>query len=155
MSRTPASRPGRARGTSMLKIDDRLSIPLEEFQWDFARSGGPGGQNVNKVNSKVLLRWNPGTSPSLPAPIRARLLALVENRLTTAGELLVTSQASRDQGRNVEDCLAKVRALVLAAVRPPKVRKPTRPTRGSELRRTESKLRRAETKRGRRAPDQE
>jgi len=137
----------------MLKIDDRLSIPLDEFQWDFARSGGPGGQNVNKVNSKAMLRWSPGSSPSLPEPVRARLLRLVGHRLTTGGELLVTSQATRDQGRNLDDCLDKVRALVLAAVRPPKVRRPTKPTLGSRIRRVESKVRHSETKRGRRKPD--
>ena len=115
----------------MLKIDDQLSIPLDEFDWDFARSGGPGGQNVNKVNSKVMLRWTPATSPSLPEPVRARLLRSVAHRLTTAGELLVTSQATRDQGRNLDDCLEKVRAIVLAAARPPKARRPTKPTRGS------------------------
>src|SRR3954468_4440872 len=105
----------------MLRIDDRISIPDEEFRLEFARSGGPGGQNVNKVNSKVLLRWNPGTSPSLPEPVRARLLRLVGPRLTTAGELLVTSQATRDQARNLADCLDKIRTLVLAAARPPKI----------------------------------
>lgn len=139
----------------MLKVDDRLAIPLAEFRWEFSRSGGPGGQNVNKVNSKVLLRWNPGTSPSLPAPVRERLLRLVENRLTNEGELLITSQATRDQGRNLDDCLAKLRAIVLAAVRPPKTRRPTKPTRGSQIRRVESKLRRSDTKRGRRNPDSE
>src|SRR6059058_2862023 len=111
----------------MLRINDRISIPLAEFRWEFARSGGPGGQNVNKVNSKVTLRWSPGTSPSLPEPVRARLLRLVGPRLTTGGELLVTSQATRDQARNLADCLGKVRALVLAAARPPKVRRPTKP----------------------------
>src|SRR4051794_41880716 len=103
----------------MLKIDDRLSIPLDEFRTEFSRSGGPGGQNVNKVNSKVLLRWNPGTSPSLPGPVRDRLLRLVANRLTGEGDLLVTSQATRDQGRNVDDCPEKLPALGVAAPPPP------------------------------------
>lgn len=139
----------------MLKIDERISIPLDEFHWDFSRSGGPGGQNVNKVNSKVLLRWSPGSSPSLPAPVRERLLRLVANRLTVEGELLITSQATRDQGRNLDDCLNKLRALVLAAAHPPKARRPTRPTFGSKIRRAEDKARRAEVKRGRRKPDHE
>ncbi len=139
----------------MLKIDDRISIPLDEFQWDFSRSGGPGGQNVNKVNSKVMLRWTPGTSPSLPEPVRARLLRQIGHRLTTTGELLVTSQATRDQGRNLDDCLEKVSRLVRAAAHPPKVRRATKPTLGSQIRRVESKLRRGETKRGRRKPDQD
>lgn len=136
----------------MLTINDRLAIPLDEFQWEFARSGGPGGQNVNKVNSKVLLRWNPTTSPSLPEPVRARLLAKIGSRLTNAGELLVTSQATRDQSRNLEDCFDKVRSLVLAAARPPKVRRATKPTLASKRRRIEDKSRRSETKRGRQKP---
>ena len=137
----------------MLKIDDRLAIPLDEFRWEFSRSSGPGGQNVNKVNSKVVLRWSPGVSPSLPGPVRERLLRKIANRLTVEGELLVMSQATRDQGRNLDDCLGKVRALVLAAANPPKTRRPTRPTRGSQLRRIDSKSRRSDTKRGRRKPE--
>src|SRR5579872_5377604 len=85
---------------AMLKINDRIVLPLSELQWDFARSGGPGGQNVNKVNSKALLRWNPVTSPSLPEPVRARLLKAIGSRLTGEGELLITSQETRDQARN-------------------------------------------------------
>jgi ribosome-associated protein len=138
---------------SVLRIDDRLAIPLDEFRWEYSRSGGPGGQNVNKVNSKVQLRWNPTTSPSLPGPVRARLLELVGNRLTVDGDLLVSAQTSRDQARNVDACLAKVRDLVLAAARPPKVRRPTRPTRASRARRAEQKARRSETKRARRSPE--
>src|SRR5882757_5557560 len=91
-ARAAGDRPSRRARRAMLKIDDRLAIPLEEFRWEYSRSGGPGGQNVNKVNSKVQLRWNPGASPSLPEPVRARLLALVGNRLTGEGELLVISQ---------------------------------------------------------------
>jgi ribosome-associated protein len=138
---------------AILKIDDRLSIPLNELRWEYARSGGPGGQNVNKVNSKVVMRWSPGTSPSLPEPVRARLLAQLANKLTTEGELLVMSQATRDQGRNLADCLAKLRVIVLAAARPPKSRRPTRPTLGSQLRRVEDKARRSQTKQRRRKPD--
>lgn len=137
----------------MLRINDRIAIPLAEFRWEFSRSGGPGGQNVNKVNSKVLLRWNPSTSPSLPSPVRDRLLRSLANRLTKEGELLVTAQATRDQSRNLADCLGKVRALVRAVADPPKVRRPTRPTHGSQLRRGEAKARRAATKRLRQSPD--
>lgn len=137
----------------MLRINDRISIPLAEFRWDVARSGGPGGQNVNKVNSKVLLRWNPGTSPSLPEPVRARLLSVLANRLTNEGDLLVISQQSRDQSRNLADCLAKVRALVQAAAVPPKVRRPSRPTAASRVRRVEAKSRRSAIKQLRRKPE--
>lgn len=139
----------------MLQINDRISIPLDEFRWDVSRSGGPGGQNVNKVNSKVLLRWSPATSPSLPEAVRARLLARLSGRLTREGELLVSSQRSRDQSRNLADCLDKVRALVLEAAVPPKVRRPTRPTFASKVRRVEAKARRSATKRLRRGPESE
>ena len=137
----------------MLIVNERIVIPRSEFRFEFARSGGPGGQNVNKVASKAVLRWNPGTSPSLPDAVRARLLRLLASRLTTQGELLVTSQLTRDQGRNVEDCLEKLRRLIQAAATPPKARRPSRPTLGSQLRRVESKVKHSAAKRLRRKPE--
>src|ERR1700722_7213385 len=108
---------------NILVVTDSLAIPLDEFRFEFARSGGPGGQNVNKVNSKAVLRWIPGESPSLPPAVRDRLLGGIGSKLTKEGELLVPSQLTRDQSRNVEDCLEKVRELILAAARPPKTRR--------------------------------
>jgi ribosome-associated protein len=137
----------------MLRINDRIAIPLSEFRWEFSRSGGPGGQNVNKVNSKVMLRWNPGASPSLPPAVRDRLLQALASRLTRDGEVLVGSQRSRDQSQNMADCLGKLRSLVLAVAVPPKVRRATKPSLSSRLKRGEAKSRRSETKRLRRAPD--
>lgn len=137
----------------VLTIDERISIPRDEFRWEYSRSGGPGGQNVNKVNSKVQLRWNPAASPSLPEPVRTRLLAALGDRLTGDGDLLIASQASRDQARNIDACLEKLRDLVRAVARPPRPRRPTRPTRASRQRRAEDKTRRSVTKRGRRTPD--
>ncbi len=138
---------------SLLAITGSLAIPLDEFRFEFARAGGPGGQNVNKVNSKAVLRWKPAESPSLPGPVRERLLLAVGTRLTKEGELLIGSQLTRDQGRNVADCLVKLRELVLAAARPPRTRRPSRPTLASKVRRVEAKLRRSTTKRLRRKPD--
>src|SRR5436309_2462961 len=139
----------------MLVVDERIAIPLSEFRFEFSRSGGPGGQNVNKVHSRAVLRWKPAESPSLPGPVKDRLLAALAPRLTGEGELLVGSQRTRDRGRNVEDCLEKVRLLVRAAARPPAARRPSRPTRGSRLRRAADKARRAEAKRLRRRPEPE
>lgn len=139
----------------MLIINERIAIPREEFSFDFARSGGPGGQNVNKVASKAVLRWHPGNSPSLPIAVKERLLRSLASKLTTEGELVVTSQKTRDQGRNIDDCLEKVRLLVLAAATPPKPRRPTKPTKASRERRLESKEKRSETKQRRRQPDAE
>jgi ribosome-associated protein len=136
----------------MLVVSPQLQIPLAEFQFTFARSGGPGGQNVNKVSSKALLRWPVAASRSLPEPVRQRLLQAERRRVTSTGDLLITSQRFRDAGRNVADCLEKLRAMLLAASRPPRPRKPTRPTRGSAERRLATKRRRSQSKQGRRGP---
>jgi ribosome-associated protein len=136
-----------------LGVTDALAIPLSEFQFEFARSGGPGGQNVNKVNSKATLRWKPAESASLPFLVRDRLLRALASRLTREGELLITSQKTRDQGRNVDDCLDKLRLIVLAAARPPKTRRASRPTLASKVRRVEAKLRRSTTKKLRQKPE--
>ena len=136
----------------MIEVTSRIAIADSEISETFIRASGPGGQNVNKVNSKAVLRWNPGASPSLPPAVRDRLLRLVGNKLTVEGELLISSQATRDQGRNQEDCLDKVRDLVRSIAKPPRVRRATKPTHGSQERRIESKARHSETKRGRQKP---
>jgi ribosome-associated protein len=135
-----------------LMVNDQISVPHGEFQFEYVRSGGPGGQNVNKVASKAVLRWTPGTSPSLPEPVLTRLLATLRTRLTLDGDLIVASQRTRDRARNVDDCLEKLRRLILAAANPPKPRRPTRPTRASQIRRGEQKAIRSERKRARRRP---
>jgi ribosome-associated protein len=123
----------------MLEITPTLSLPMEELSFAYARSGGPGGQNVNKVSSKVMLRWNPGRCTALPADVLARFLAQQRSKLTKEGDILITSQKTRDQGRNAGDCLEKLRILILRALQPPKVRKATRPSRGSKERRLTDK----------------
>ncbi len=139
----------------MLTVNDKLKIPLREFRFQFSRSGGPGGQNVNKVNTKAELRWNVTASPSLPEPVRQRLLAAQRRRIASGGELIVTSQRFRDAGRNVADCLEKVRAMIEAAAVAPKPRRATKPTRASRERRLQSKQRQSQRKRLRRPPAQE
>ncbi|MGO9109910.1 MAG: alternative ribosome rescue aminoacyl-tRNA hydrolase ArfB [Thermoguttaceae bacterium] len=134
----------------MLIVTRQLQIPLAEFEITFARSSGPGGQNVNKVNSKAVLRWAVRNSRGLPETVRERFLQKFGNRLTTEGELLVTSQRFRDAPRNSQDCLKKVRAMLLGIVHPPKRRQATRPTRGSVERRLQGKRRQSATKQDRR-----
>lgn len=136
----------------MIQITPSVQIPWSEITIAHARSGGPGGQNVNKVSSKVILRWNPAASAALSPEAKARLLARCRSRLTRTGDLLIVSQRTRDQGRNLDDCLEKLRQLVSAALKPAKVRRPTRPTPGARQRRLEEKKRRAAKKRQRQTP---
>lgn len=137
----------------MITVNDRIAIPDDELLWEFSRSGGPGGQNVNKVNSRAVLRWRPAESRGLPEPVKARLLLLVASRLTVEGELLIKSDRTRDQGKNVADCMEKLRELVARAANPPRPRRATKPTRASKQRRLESKRRRSGTKEMRKRPN--
>ena len=96
------------------------------MRFSFVRSSGPGGQNVNKVASKAVLRWAVTQSPSLSDDVRRRFVAANRRRMNDRGELILTSQRYRDQSKNIDDCLDKLRQLVLAAASPPKPRKKTR-----------------------------
>ena len=131
----------------MLRINNRISIPQSEFRFTYSRSPGPGGQNVNKVNSKATLRWPLVGSNALPIAVKQRLLAQQKNRLTAEGDLLISSHRYRDQPRNVADCLAKLKTIVLAAVEVPKARKKTRVPAAVKRKRLQDKKRTAEKKR--------
>jgi ribosome-associated protein len=120
-------------------VNPHIQISEGEFAWTFARASGPGGQNVNKVASKVLLRWNVDASPSVSDTVKARLRHLYPGQITTEGDLLITSQRWRDQVRNREDCLEKLRGMLANAAMTPRARKPTRATRGSKERRRAAK----------------
>ena len=135
-----------------LVVKDGLSIPTSEFEFTFMRSSGPGGQNVNKVNSKARLRWPVAASPSLRDDVKRRFLARNRRQITTEGELIITSQRYRDQKGNVGDCLEKLRALLLEAAVPPKRRRKTKPSRASKERRLKGKRERSEKKERRRRP---
>jgi ribosome-associated protein len=135
-----------------MDITDTLLIPEDELRFTFARSGGPGGQNVNKVSSKAIMHWDFAANATLPADVKDRLRRYNSKRLTTEGLLVIQGQRYRDQGKNIEDCRAKLREMILEALTPPKVRRPTRPSRGSKRRRLDAKRRQAQRKEGRRTP---
>jgi ribosome-associated protein len=139
----------------MLEITASIQIPDDELEWSFVRASGPGGQNVNKVASKAVLRWNVARSAALSETVKARLRAQQGRRVTSGGDLILTSQRFRDQERNRQDCLGKLSSIVLQAATPAKPRRPTRPTRAAREAKLESKRRRARTKAGRRPPSEE
>jgi ribosome-associated protein len=134
-----------------LTVEPGIEIPLREFRFSFSRSAGPGGQNVNKVNTRVTLRWSVQRSPSLPEDLRQRFVARYARRISKDGDLLLTSQRFRDQGRNVADCLEKLRAMLQEVARPPRRRRPTRPSRARVESRLREKRRRSTVKRRRKA----
>lgn len=123
----------------MLFIPPNIRIDDDELKFTFVRSSGPGGQNVNKVNSKAVLRWNALTSPGLPDAVLQRFITRFGGRLTETGDLVLTSQRYRDQKRNEDDCLEKLKAMLAAVAHPPKRRRKTKPTRASVERRKEQK----------------
>ena len=134
-------------------VSSRLTIPAGELGLAFARSGGSGGQNVNKVSSKVELRWNLTSSTALSDDDRQWLQQQLANRLTQDGDLIVVSQLTRDQIKNRDDAASKLALIVRTALERPKTRRATRPTRASKRRRVDAKKHRGEIKRNRRLDD--
>jgi ribosome-associated protein len=141
-----------ARIPAHLRVNDRLQIPTSEITLTFAASGGPGGQNVNKVASKAVLRWPALRSRTLSEDQRGLLEQRLSSRLTRDGDLVLASDRHRDQGQNVDDVLARLAGMLREALRRRTPRKRTRPTSASRERRLEGKRRRSERKRSRR-PD--
>lgn len=133
----------------MLQVTPNIVIPDSELEFQFVRSSGPGGQAVNKVSSKAQLRWNFASSAALPWEVRQRFRVLFQSRLTTLGELVLSSDRNRDRLQNQQDCLDKLRDMILEAATPPKVRKKTKPTFGAKKRAHADKKRQGEKKKNR------
>jgi ribosome-associated protein len=136
----------------LVQVNSQIAIPRSEIRFSFVRSSGPGGQNVNKVASKAVLRWQVETSPSIPDHLRARLIGQLGRRMNDRGELVLTSQRYRDQSKNIDDCLQKLSALVAAAVKLRKRRKKTALPRSAREARLKQKRSIGQRKQGRQRP---
>ncbi len=139
-----------ARATREVRVRPDLVIPGAALDIRFSRSGGPGGQNVNKVETRAEVRFDLAGSPLLSAEERARATARLAPRLTKEGILAVLCDRTRHRERNLTEALDRLGEILRAALVPPKPRHPTRPTRGSRLRRVEDKRRRSAVKNRRR-----
>jgi ribosome-associated protein len=133
----------------------RVRIPLSELSYRFSRSGGPGGQNVNKVETRVEVRFTPAESSALTPEEVERISRKLAPRMTGEGEILVVADTTRHRERNRQEALDRLAALIEEALRVPKRRRKTRPTRASKERRLEEKRQRSETKRHRRPPKED
>jgi ribosome-associated protein len=137
-----------ARGD--LRVNDRVVIPAAELELQYVRASGPGGQNVNKVASKAIVRFDVRATRAIPADAKQRALVRLASRLTSAGELIVASSRTRDQARNRDAALARLAELLAAAVTRPRTRRATKPSPAAVERRLEAKHQRARVKRERR-----
>ncbi len=131
----------------MIQVTSTIAIGESELQEEFIRASGPGGQNVNKVSTAVRLRFDVANSRSLPEEVRTRLISLAGNQITEDGILIIDARRFRTQGRNREDANDRLVELIRNAAQRPKIRRKTRPTLASKIRRLDSKHRGTEKKR--------
>ena len=136
----------------MIPVTDTLSLQDDELDISFIRASGPGGQNVNKVSSAVQLRFDARRSRSLPNDVSIRLQALAGSRLTLDGVIVITADRHRTQERNRADAIGRLVELIAKAAYRPPVRRATKPTKASKVRRLDSKAKRGDIKSGRSSP---
>ena len=127
----------------------KIQVPPAEMEFSYARSSGPGGQNVNKTESKVVLRWNLFAATWVPDAVKARFADSFGNRITTDGDIVIHSDESRERLKNERACIEKLTAMIQSVWRAPKKRVATKPTKSSQRRRMDNKRQRSDVKKGR------
>ena len=135
-----------------LRINGKVTIPAAELQWTTSRSGGPGGQHVNKTNSKVTLEWNVDTSSAISDTKKARIKSRLAKRITSEGLLKVSASGSRSQKANLEDARERMADMIREAMKVAKRRKKTKPSKRAKRKRVENKRRRGDLKKSRKKP---
>lgn len=125
---------------------NQIKIPFSELNFSFSRSSGAGGQNVNKVNTKATLEWDPSLSSACPPAVFERFRRRWPQYVLDDGRVQFSCQSSRSQKANIDECVKKLHEMLNAVARPPKLRKATRPTRSSIKKRLESKRKHSEKK---------
>jgi ribosome-associated protein len=141
--------------SSPLVINDKVTLPGSDLEWTAVRSSGPGGQNVNKVASKIELSFDFETSVALSDPVKARLRVLAKNSFDAEGRVFIKSEKTRDQGKNLADAREKLKALVLKALVVPKTRKPTKVSKTQKKKRLTNKKKVGAKKAARRKPSKD
>lgn len=138
-----------------LPIAPGIEIPLSEIHFEFVKSSGPGGQNVNNVSSQAQLHWDVEASEVLPLELKERFLRVEANRINKEGVLRIDCQSSRDREKNRQECLNRLREVIVRAITVPKARKPTRTPRWVKEQRLRNKREKSKLKRLRRPPSQD
>ncbi len=138
--------------SNTIRVTDEIVLPMRELEFEFVRSSGPGGQNVNKVATAVQLRFDAASSEALPDEVRARLLKLAGRRATADGVLILLARRFRTQERNRSDAIARLVALIQQAAEKPKPRLRTKPSRAAKRQRVDEKRRQSKKKQSRKPP---
>lgn len=126
---------------------DKISIPFSELSFSFSRSSGAGGQNVNKLNTKVIMYWKMNETQSVSPSVLERFKARYANYILEDGTVQLQSQKTRTQKANIDDCIDKLHTMLNSVLVPPKIRRPTKPKRSAVLKRLNTKKKDSEKKR--------
>ena len=129
-----------------LAITSRIVIPGSDLEMSYSRAGGPGGQKVNKTESRVQLSFDLAGSAALPPAVKARVRVNFGSRLTKDGRLVLACDSNRERSRNIQEVRARLAAMIRSCLQPPRLRRPTKPTKASRRRRLDAKKRRGRTK---------